>query len=211
MRLPLPGVIAMAGFTAGMALIPDMDSCGSSSARCLGFLSYAVAWVVRLASGGHRHASHSLLGIAAFTGLAWLAAHYRADVAGKAGLALLITIAVSSAIEALHLTGGHLSDVIAIAVAAAVVWYGYDLRLIPLATALGCATHCAGDQLTDSGVMWLYPFSQYRFKLPEPIAFTTGSRPERWIVDPALVLLLAFLAWHEIAVSLPVHHLVARG
>lgn len=209
MYLFLFGVIAMAGFTAGMALIPDMDSCGSSSARSLGFLSYAVSWVVRLVSGGHRHATHSILGIAAFTGLAALACHYRADVAGKAGLALLITIAVSGALEALHLTDSHLSDIIAIAVAAAVVWYGYDLRLIPLAVLVGCATHIGGDMLTCSGCPLAWPLSQYRVRVPSAVAFTTGTRPERWLVDPALVVLLALLAWHEIALSLPVHHLIA--
>jgi membrane-bound metal-dependent hydrolase YbcI (DUF457 family) len=190
----LPADVALSGFTAGMALLPDLDSCHASSARCLGFLSYAVAWVVRLVSGGHRHATHSLLGIGVFTGLAWLAGHYRADVAGKAGLALLITIAVSGAIEALHLTDSHLSDVIAVAVAAAVVWHGYGLALIPLATALGCGTHIAGDMLTDSGCPLAWPLSLYRVHIPEPFAFTTGSRRETWGVVPVLSAALAFLA-----------------
>ena len=108
-----PGVIALGGLTAGMALIPDLDSCGSTGARSLGFLSGAVSHVVRAVSGGHRHATHSLTGIAVFTGLAWLAAHYRHDYAGMAGLALLLTLAVSSALEALHVTGSHLSDLTA--------------------------------------------------------------------------------------------------
>jgi membrane-bound metal-dependent hydrolase YbcI (DUF457 family) len=211
MHLPAPGVIAMAGFTAGMALIPDLDACHASAARSLGFLSYAVSWVVRLVSGGHRHATHSLIGIGAFTGLAVLAGHYRADVAGKAGLALLITIAVSGALEALHLTDSHLSDLIAIAVAAAVVWYGYDLRLIPLAVLIGTASHIAGDMLTDSGCPLAWPLSLYRLHIPEPLAFSTGSRRERWIVVPALLLALGWLAWHEISLSLPVHHLIAKG
>src|SRR5262249_36050574 len=34
------------------------------------------------------------------------------------------------------------------------------------------------------------------FTNAEPRAFTTGTAPERWIVSPALVLLLAGLAWH---------------
>ena len=37
LHLPVPQVAALAGFTAGMALLPDLDKCGSSPARCLGF------------------------------------------------------------------------------------------------------------------------------------------------------------------------------
>ncbi|HEX9355948.1 MAG TPA: hypothetical protein VF933_19265, partial [Streptosporangiaceae bacterium] len=34
-------------------------------------------------SGGHRHATHSFLGIAVFTALAWLSCHFRADWGGR--------------------------------------------------------------------------------------------------------------------------------
>jgi membrane-bound metal-dependent hydrolase YbcI (DUF457 family) len=187
MHLHGPQTAALAGFTAGMALLPDLDKCGSSPARCLGFLSEAVAWLIGRLSGGHRHATHSFVGIAVFTGLAWLACAYRGDWAGKAGLALLMTLTVSAGLEALHLARGHWSDVLGIAVAAWAVWYGYGLRLIPLAVLVGCCTHIVGDMLTDSGCMLLYPFSRRRFHLlPEPLAFTTGTRPELLFVDPVL-------------------------
>jgi membrane-bound metal-dependent hydrolase YbcI (DUF457 family) len=197
LHLPLTGTAALAGLTAGMALLPDLDSVGSCSARSLGLLSEAVAWVIRLVSGGHRHGSHSLVGIAAFTGLAWLACAFRSDIAGKAGLALLITLAVSSGLEALHLTNGHTADALGIAAAAAVVWAGWGLALVPLAVALGCAAHLAGDALTDSGIPLLWPLSMYRFKAwPEPFSFTTGTRPETLIVDPLLsVAFLALASW----------------
>jgi len=54
LHLPDPRLAALAGFTAGMALLPDLDKCGSSPARCLGFLSEAVAWIVGRLSGVHR-------------------------------------------------------------------------------------------------------------------------------------------------------------
>ena len=50
----LPQTAALAGFTAGMALLPDLDKCGSSPARSCGFLSEAVAWTIAKISGGHR-------------------------------------------------------------------------------------------------------------------------------------------------------------
>jgi membrane-bound metal-dependent hydrolase YbcI (DUF457 family) len=195
-----------------MALLPDLDKCGPSPARCLGFLSEAVAWVIGKLSGGHRHATHSFLGIALFTGLAWVSCHYRGDWAGKAGLALLMTLSVSAGLEALRIARGHLADVIGITVAAWEIWFGYGLRLIPLAVFLGCSTHIIGDMLTDSGCMLTFPLSRQRYHvLPEPLAFTTGTGPELLIVDPVLTAALLVLAlwaadpafvaahWHELA------------
>ena len=197
MQLPIPQTAALAGFTAGMALLPDLDKCGSSPARSLGFVSEAVAWVFGRISGGHRHATHSFLGIAVFTALAWVSCHFRADWGGKAGLALLMTLSVSAALEALHLARGHVADLAGVAVAAAEIWYGYGLRFIPIAVLLGCATHITGDMLTDSGCMLGYPWSRQRFHLlPEPLAFTTGTLPELLIIDPILSgALLALAVW----------------
>ena len=132
-----------------------------------------------------------------FTALAWVSCHFRADWGGKAGLALLMTLSVSAALEALHLARGHVADLAGIAVAAATVWYGYGLRFIPIAVLLGCATHITGDMLTDSGCMLGYPWSRYRFHLlPEPLAFTTGTLPELLIIDPILsAAVLALAAW----------------
>lgn len=207
MHMPLAHTAALAGFTAGMALLPDLDKCGSSPARSLGLLSEAVAWIFGKISGGHRHATHSILGIAGFTGLAWLSAHFRADWGGKAGLALLMTLSVAGGLEALHLARGHLADVIGIGVAAWEVWYGYGLSLIPLAVLIGCATHIVGDMLTDSGCMLGFPWLRHRFHLlPEPLAFTTGTRPEILIVDPILTLALLLLAGQAVDPGfLPAH------
>ena len=168
--------------------------------------------VIGKLSGGHRHATHSFLGIALFTGLAWVSCHYRGDWAGKAGLALLMTLSVSAGLEALRIVRGHLADVIGIAVASWEVWFGYGLRLIPLAVFLGCSTHIIGDMLTDSGCMLTFPLSRQRYHLlPEPLAFTTGTGPELLIVDPVLTAALLVLAlwaadpafvaahWHELA------------
>lgn len=82
-----------------------------------------------------------------------------------------------------------------IGVASWEVWYGYGLHLIPLAVGVGCATHIVGDMLTDSGCMLGYLAFRHRFcLLPEPLAFTTGTRPELLIVDPVLTGALLVLA-----------------
>ena len=207
LHLRLPADAALAGFTAGTSLLPDLDSCGSSAARCLGFASRALAWVIAVLSRGHRHLTHSLPGVGIMTGLAWLACHYRHDWGGLAGLVVLVGLSVSAGLEALHVTDGHLADVLGLAAAAGVVVYGYGLILIPLATAIGLATHIVGDMLTDSGVRLLYPFSSFKFHLlPEPLAFTTGTRPETRIVDPALYGVFALLVLWAVNPALG-HHL----
>jgi len=106
-----------------------------------------------------------------------------------------MTLSVAGALEALHLARGHLADLIGMGVATWEVWYGYGLSLIPLAVLIGCCTHIVGDMLTDSGCMLAFPWSRHRFHLlPEPLAFTTGTRPELMIVDPILTGALLLLA-----------------
>jgi membrane-bound metal-dependent hydrolase YbcI (DUF457 family) len=195
LHMSVPQTAALAGFTAGMALLPDLDKCGSSPARSLGFLSEAVAWTIAKISGGHRHATHSVLGIAIFTVLAWVSCQFRGDWGGKAGLALLMTLSVAGGLEALRIARSHVADLAGIAVASWEIWFGYGLHLIPLAVLLGTTTHIVGDMLTDSGCMLGYPAMKHRFHLlPEPFAFTTGTRPELLIVDPLLMGALVILA-----------------
>jgi len=87
-----------------------------------------------------------------------------------------------------------------------VLVHGVGLTLIPVAVALGCATHIAGDMLTDSGCPLLLPLSQYRFKWwPEPLAFTTGTMPEVAIVDPVLLVALAGLIGWVVAPGAELH------
>jgi membrane-bound metal-dependent hydrolase YbcI (DUF457 family) len=87
------------------------------------------------------------------------------------------------------------ADLIGIAVAAGAIWYGYGLRLIPLAVLIGCCTHIVGDMLTQSGCMLAFPLFRHRYHvLPGPLAFTTGTWPELLIVDPLLTLTLIVLA-----------------
>jgi membrane-bound metal-dependent hydrolase YbcI (DUF457 family) len=106
-----------------------------------------------------------------------------------------MTFSVAGALEALHLVRGHAADLIGIGVATWEVWFGYGLTLIPLAVLIGCATHVAGDMLTDSGCMLAFPLSRHRFRLlPEPLAFTTGSLPEILLVDPILTAAVLVLA-----------------
>jgi membrane-bound metal-dependent hydrolase YbcI (DUF457 family) len=195
--LPLAGTLGLAAFAAGMALLNDLDKCGSCAARSLGFLSEGVAWFIGKVSGGHRHLTHAILGIGIFTCLALLSCHFRHDWGGRIGLGLLITLSVAGGLEALHITRGTLADLIGIAVAAGVIKLGLGLTLIPFAVLIGASTHVAGDMLTDSGCMLAFPLSKHRFHLlPGPLQFTTGTKPELFGVDPVLTgLLVALGSW----------------
>ena len=200
LHLPPWGTVALAGLTAGAAVLPDIDHPDATLAHCFGFLTTAFAWLVGKIAGGHRWGTHSILGVAVFTGLAWLAVHYRADAGGRIGLCGLLSLITAGGLYALRI-GGHWADAIAVTAAIAMTITGTGLGLVAIATGLGCATHVFGDGLTDEGVPLAYPLSRRRVKwLPEPLAFTTGTRPEG-LFALVLSLGLGWLAYH--AVTLP--------
>ncbi len=192
-----PAVAFAALVTAGAAVLPDLDHPDATVAHTFGLVTQTFAWLVGRLSGGHRHLTHSLSGVAVFTGAAFLADTFRHSWPGRIGLGLLLILLFASALRALKL-GGHAADLLAGAAAAAMVWTGYGLTLIPYAVAAGCLVHIAGDMCTDSGCPVLAPLSREDYRLlPEPFAFTTGTRPETLIVRPLLVVGLAMVvAWN---------------
>jgi membrane-bound metal-dependent hydrolase YbcI (DUF457 family) len=194
--MSIPATVTLSGFTAGFATLPDLDKCGSGPARSLGPLSELLAAIIGKLSGGHRHFTHCLAGIALFTGLAWLACLFRHDLGGKIGLMLLLSLAFAAGLWALRIARGLTADVLGISIAAAVTFAGIGLALVPLACLIGWSTHIAGDELTESGCMLAYPVSQYRCHLlPRVLRFTTGTKPELLIVDPLLFGALGILAY----------------
>src|SRR5580704_4591452 len=52
---------------AGAGVLPDIDHPDSTISRSFGFLTEWFAWVVDRISGGHRHGTHSFVGIGVFT------------------------------------------------------------------------------------------------------------------------------------------------
>lgn len=182
-----------AAVTAGAAVLPDIDHCDASVAETFGFVTKGFAWLVGRISGGHRHGTHSLAGIAAFTGAAYAAEHYRRTLGGDIGLGLLLVLVLAAGLRALKI-GGHAGDLLAIGGAEAMLGSGFGVTLVPWAIAVGTAAHLAGDMLTNEGIPIAWPLSRQHFRLlPEPFAFTTGTRPERWLVAPLMVVALAWL------------------
>ena len=190
------------GLTAGAAVLPDIDHPNSTLAHCFGFLTKSFAWLVGKISGGHRHLTHAILGVAGFEGLAWLAVKYSREIGGKAGLVVLLSLLIASGLYAFGVRG-HVADLAAIAASIGLVITGTSLSHLATAVGVGCATHVVGDMLTDEGCPLFYPFTEQHYRLlPRPLAFTTGTRPELWVLDPALATGLGLLFYHAVQLGM---------
>ncbi len=203
--------------SAGAGVLPDIDHPDSTISRSFGFLTEWFAWLVDRVSGGHRHGTHSLVGIAFFTAASYGAGLFQLSEPGSvtrhlipswhiAPAALILTLLYSAALRALKI-GGHFSDLIGIAAALVTCFTGADLTqltagswhvpLLAAVTAIGCAAHIAGDELTHGGCPLLWPVAKHEFHLlPRPLQITTAKLCETWVVFPLLVVGLAVAMWH---------------
>lgn len=186
---------ALAGFTAGMALLSDLDQHGSCASRSLGPASELLSLIIHKVSLGHRGLTHTWMGIAGFGAVAVLGGWLRHDWAGKAILGLLVMIAATGALEALHILRSGPADLVGAGIAAAVAFWGWDLSLIMIAAPLGVAAHIGADELTLHGCQFLRPFSQHAFHLlPGRMQISTGHAGERYIVAPVALAFVIVLA-----------------
>jgi membrane-bound metal-dependent hydrolase YbcI (DUF457 family) len=201
---------------AGAACLPDLDHPSATPARSFGPTSWLLAKAVCAVSGGHRHATHSLVGLGVFTGEAWWSTHR-----GGWPLVVLLTLLAGLACRALlprgrdrkwKLDWADVASTVTAAVAGWVAWQivgsGMDLRVVPWAVAVGCAAHIAGDALTEQGVPLAWPSLRY-YRVG---SINTNSVVERWLVVPALYLVLGFVAfrtWGAWSPTLPT--IIARG
>jgi len=211
MHVPAGGDLATGiALAAGAGLLPDIDHPDSSVALSFGFLTNAFSWLVEKISGGHRHGTHAVIGVALFTLGALSAAHYQM-LAPRAAFSwplvpagLYLALLYSAALRALKI-GGHHGDLIGIGGAVLTVYTGSDLLtltswhvpMLALATALGCVAHIVGDELTHGGCPLLYPVSGHEFHLlPRPLQITTAKVAETYAIFPLLALALALAVWH---------------
>lgn len=207
--------------SAGAGVLPDIDHPDSSIALTFGFLSNSFSWLVEKISGGHRHLTHAIPGILVFTAGAITAGRYQLSgphppYAAPGSPAwhpalfwhlvpagIFLTLLYAAALRALKI-GGHHGDLIAMIGAAATIYLGTDLEVIPLgpwhvpliglATGIGCVAHIIGDELTHGGCPLLYPVSGHEFHLlPRPLQITTAKIAESYVIFPLLAIAL-FLA-----------------
>lgn len=174
---------------AGAALVPDMDHHSGTIAYSLPPLTNVACAGVETISGGHRHGTHSILGILAFTFLTWLASLFTIVVEGRTvaiGAGLIVVPLIAFAMKALRIRLGSRGSILNTTVGpwivslstAGLATYFLDEKWtwLPVAVGLGALIHCMGDALTIQGVPWLWPWN------PAP--------PKKLLSLPALGLLV---------------------
>lgn len=161
---PIAGV-AGAMVCAGAALLPDADHRHATIAHSLPPVSNAICAGIGEVSGGHRNGTHSLLGIGAFTALAWVLGLWTVDSDRFGiiypGAGLLAVLLVSFALKALKFipdTMARLPWLLSIPAGIFVAVFSPDEQnWLVLAVAVGCAVHILGDMLTVGGCNLIWP------------------------------------------------------
>jgi membrane-bound metal-dependent hydrolase YbcI (DUF457 family) len=229
-HMPLPILATGFAVAVGAAVLPDLDTQGSCVARSFGWLSEGLAWIVHRISGGHREYTHTGVGDVLCAALAagaiaaepfYVRWHLRilgrvvpfAVSPGRIILALYLALLLGAGLSALNLIRrNHHREILAIAVAVAMAWTGWDTGGIAWAILLGTAVHALGDALTKHGVAYGRPFTRHVFHaLPECLRISTGHWQERAVVTPLLLAALAFLLWRDAgAMTTHLHTAVGR-
>lgn len=157
---------------AGAALANDMDHHSGTIAHSLPPLTNVLCLGVEKVSGGHRHGTHSLLGIFAFIVLTWIASLFTITVEGRTvaiGAGIVVVPLIAFAMKALGIRLGSRGSILNTAIGpwivslgtAGLATYFLDEKWpwLPLAVGLGTLIHCMGDALTVQGVPWLWPWN----------------------------------------------------
>lgn len=159
------GVITGALVCAGAALLPDADHHNATIAHSLPPLSNVVCSGVGAISGGHRQGTHSLIGIAVFTLIAWLAGMVALDtemfgtIYPAAGvLSILLVAFAAKALKIIPASMRKSPWVVGIVVGVMVAFFApEEQNWFVIAMALGTAIHIAGDMMTTGGCNLAWP------------------------------------------------------
>lgn len=157
---------------SGAALAPDSDHHNGTIAHSLPkflFLpspTQVLCRAIGKVSGGHRHGTHSILGIIIFTVLAYLAGLWTVNIAGQdlsIGAGLVALFLTAFALKVFKVGGSKdwfTRWFLSLVMAGAITWYfPNEWNILPIIVGLGCLAHCLGDMLTVGGVPWLYPLN----------------------------------------------------
>lgn len=184
---------------AGAALLPDLDHPKARASTALGPVTVALAHLIAWVSGGHRHATHSIVGLAAFTAAAWAATCNRWTVMA------LVWVLAGLAVRGLHHTRRGeqlLGAAVAIAAAGGAWWAtgtGIAATIAPAAVGIGVATHITGDLLTEHGCPLAWPHPRY-WRLA---TIDTGKWVEHGVIVPALLAAIGVALWHDTGAPVP--------
>ena len=185
MSLSPAQIAAGAVVCAGAAMLPDADHQSGTIANMYGPITRLLTKIVATVSGGHRHATHSLLfAIGAGAG-SWALTVY----APKAWLGVLFLL-IGFGLHGIGLQfekKAEFSMLLNAVLAAGGVFlrHNLDMRWAGYAVALGCVAHVAGDCLTPEGCPVFWPI-QWRMGIP--LVPRTDGNVEKWLVTPILTL-----------------------
>ncbi len=185
-----PGQVALGALVAaGAGMVPDLDQRGSTIGRTYGPLTNVAARVIGAVSGGHRNGTHSLIGVAVFTAVAYLAAEHGGPLRW---VLLWVLLGVACRAYGVGVPGHRALTSLIHAVTmgvltAAVLAAGVDLTMILVAGMfLGTLSHVVADMLTPQRCPLLWPVSKARYGVG---LVTTGNR---W-TSPLVTFLLTVL------------------
>lgn len=160
------GVLLGAIICAGAAMLPDIDHHNASIAHSLPPLTTVMARFFQTVSGGHRHGTHSIVGVLFFGIVAWLASFLVIKDVGflgdlNIGAGLLVIILSAFAFKVLRFMPGEARRApwaagITIGVITTLVFPEGPQWLIACVV-IGVAVHIAGDMLTKEGCNLLWP------------------------------------------------------
>lgn len=176
-----PAVVAGSVATAGAALLPDADHPEATIAFSLGPITKALTLFVHKVSGGHRHATHSLLFAVEATLATWLPLL----LAGQWFAVPALFVLTVFALRAWHVKPS-LTPVAAV-LYTGVFWlllHG-DYGWLPVAVGVGVVAHLAGDCLTKEGCPLLWPHRRHYML---PLIQRTGNKIETMLFAPVFGL-----------------------
>lgn len=169
------GIVTGALVTAGAAMLPDADHHNATIAHSLPPLSNVMCAGIGKLAGGHRHGTHSIVGIAAFVFVAWLAGLWAYDLTGFGtiypGAGILSVLLVAFAAKALKIIPDSMRKspwVVGLAIGAFITFFApQEQGWFPVAMGLGVIVHILGDMMTTEGCNLAWPFA---IKPPKAIA-----------------------------------------
>jgi membrane-bound metal-dependent hydrolase YbcI (DUF457 family) len=200
----------------GAGPLNDIDLPNSTVSRSMGPLTKLFHDLVVKVAGGHRHGTHSVLGVAVFTGLMEAGVWYRHSWPGRIWLWIFLTLILSSALSTLNVSwktrcfgfAGHHRDILGALAAAGMIATGWGLQWAAGAVAIGMAAHIAADSYTTQGCPWLWPFSQRDFYLiwPKDLRFHEAGEFETRVLWKVLIVVTVYLVLARTGVTVPGSH-----
>lgn len=158
-----------AAIASGAALLPDLDHQNATAAKSFPPISTFIAKGIQGVSGGHRHGTHSLLGLVIATALAYLAANFTVAVPPdiplldgrlSLGAGIMAFLLVVIGLRCMKVVpGGKFPWIVGKLAFLSVAAFAPDNNWwLPLAVGVGYLAHLIGDALTVQLIPWLWPW-----------------------------------------------------